>query len=208
MTMKILTNKKFRLLAFLILILGLLLGLKILSRRKAPKILETFPPNGEDQVLITPEIIVSFNQDLVAEEWIINPFPEFKFNLEIDKNQLKIVPTEVLKFQTKYNLEIKNKSFEDFYYSFSFTTIPQPITGLGDPTFHQRQKVLIQQNYPLLNYMPHRDEEYYLDYIDPRKLIVLFKEDTPQIRQKVLDWIESKGVDPSTHEIIWKVEEP
>ena len=63
------------------------------------------------------------------------------------------------------------------------------------------------QDMPLFQYTPHYDENclWVLGYIGPKALLVQVREDTPRIRQDVLGWIRSKGVEPTTHTFVWKV---
>lgn len=85
--------------------------------------------------------------------------------------------------------------------------IPTIITapGRGDPNFRLSLEPTIKANYPLFDYIPFKTENWSINYLKPLEFLVTLKTDTPEIRQEVLDWIESKGVDPKTHKIEWKI---
>lgn len=91
---------------------------------------------------------------------------------------------------------------EPIYPSTTPTTIP--LEGKGEPNFDKKVAEDLNKYYPLFNYLPHKTDNYLIGYSDSLTLIVVLKQDTPEIRQEVLDWISSKGVDPNTHKIIWK----
>jgi len=82
------------------------------------------------------------------------------------------------------------------------TTITLP--GRGDPNFRLSLEPTIKTNYPLFDYVPFETENWSVDYLKPLEIQVMLKSDTPEMRQEVLDWIESKGVNPQTHKIIFK----
>lgn len=72
--------------------------------------------------------------------------------------------------------------------------------GRGDPELLRELFKETEQNFPLIDLLPYEDENMSIDYIGPLKLKVVFK--TPQASQSaVFDWIRSKGVDPSSHQI-------
>ena len=84
------------------------------------------------------------------------------------------------------------------------TPIPSVATGKGDSPEDILKSV--QSKYPLFRFVPYQELGFRIDYVAPLTLGVTLKRDTPETRQKVLDWIQSKNVDPKTHEIIWKVD--
>lgn len=87
-------------------------------------------------------------------------------------------------------------------------TIIVPIEGegLGNPDFYESQKPTMLKNYPLFDYLPYKSDTFYLNYLKPFTLEAIIKENTPQAKQEVLNWISSKGVDLKTHTILWKVQ--
>lgn len=209
---RILKNKTLRIIIILALLAGGLLFLKLLALKKSfPQIIQTSPFNGQTQVPINTKIFLYFDKNILANNWQVSPSPEFKFSLGISGNKMEILPSESLKYETNYNLEIKNLKFKQFYYSFSFTTIQTPLpptqkNGLGDPNFYNEIQKGVVNYYPLLKYIPYKTELWTIDYLGPLKLEVILKKNTPEIRQEVLNWITSKGVDHKTHKIEWKTQ--
>ena len=62
----------------------------------------------------------------------------------------------------------------------------------------------ILNQFPLSRYLPYPGKEFSLRYTAPLTLEITEKEPTSTARQKILDWIYSKGIDLQTHKIIWK----
>ncbi len=73
--------------------------------------------------------------------------------------------------------------------------------GITEEEFVQN----ILNNFPLSPYLPYPDKNIAIRYIGPLKLEITIKVTTSAVtRQKILDWIHSKEIDPQTHEISWK----
>lgn len=83
------------------------------------------------------------------------------------------------------------------------TAAPSSPPGRGDSPEDIMKS--IQRKFPLYDFLPYWTENFQIDYVAPLTLEVQIKNDTPQTRQEALDWILSKGVNPSTHQIQWKV---
>lgn len=66
----------------------------------------------------------------------------------------------------------------------------------------------VHEEYPLLAYTPYYSDAWKIGYLRVKTLEVILNKDTKETRQEVIDWIESKGVDPKTHEIFWHVATP
>ena len=83
---------------------------------------------------------------------------------------------------------------------------PAPIekSQRGDPTYWQEINKKLNQRFPLIDYLPYQNDEFTLDYLGPLKLEVHLKIASESAQAAVRDWIRSKGVDPATHEIIFK----
>jgi hypothetical protein len=59
--------------------------------------------------------------------------------------------------------------------------------------------------YPLIDWLPIDNERYHLTYANPGVLEITIKSGTQEeIKKEVVDWIRSKGVDPSTQQIVFK----
>lgn len=208
--MNFIKDKRVRTIALLAFLAVIALFLKIIIGKEAPPtIIKTSPENGEQNVSLSSKIALFFDKEgLRTEDWQITIQPSFNFSLKTNTNILEAENKEPLQEQTKYNIEIKNRRFKNFYYFFSFTTTPKAETlvgGRGDPDFYEEIQKEIAVTYPLLRYMPYKTSSWSIHYLKPLKLIVYLKRDTPETRKEVLDWISSKGVDPVTHTIEWKI---
>lgn len=84
------------------------------------------------------------------------------------------------------------------------TLIPTNEPQQGNPNFYENTRPKILENYPLFDYIPYKTANFSIDYLKPLVLEVILKKDTPEIRDEVINWIKSKGVNPKNHEIIWK----
>lgn len=87
------------------------------------------------------------------------------------------------------------------------TANPLPI-ATTDPKIEEFYKKLGQDTYkgfPLFDYLPYETDNWKITYIKSLQLEVTLKKDTPAVRQEVLDWIKSKGVEPSSHTIEWEL---
>lgn len=206
-----LKKKKFFLILFFLLIV--LFFFKYFSPQKNNlQIIQTIPSNLEKQVNPNTKITFIFNQDIPTNNWKIKTTPEFKYQLSFSRKKMEISPATSLSFQTNYQITISHPKFPNFSYSLIFTTLSETTTtpakadGLGDPNFYQEISKREELYFPLLKYLPYKTENWEIKtYFGKLKIIVYLKKDTPEIRQEVLDWIKSKQIDPSTHQIDWLV---
>lgn len=86
--------------------------------------------------------------------------------------------------------------------------LPTPFWGRGDPNIEKEIYKKTQNDYPLLPFVPYQTLNWKVDYIAPLALEITLKKDTLEIRQKVLNWIQDKGVNPDSHQIEWRVKSP
>lgn len=68
----------------------------------------------------------------------------------------------------------------------------------------------LKQKFPLIEYLPYETEKFSINYQAPFSLKIKIKktEELEIIKKEVLNWIQSKGVDPTTHQIEWLTPEP
>mgnify|MGYP001602472021 CR=1 FL=1 len=68
----------------------------------------------------------------------------------------------------------------------------------------------LKEKFPLAAFLPYENENFSIDYAAPLSLKVEIKiaTQTAQTKKEVLDWIWSKGVNPSTHQIKYLTPEP
>ena len=81
---------------------------------------------------------------------------------------------------------------------------PSSTTERGDPSYSQFLKERFLRRYPLYLKTPYEDKNFHIRYTGPLKFEVTIKTSTVSAQSAALNWIRSNGVDPSTHEIIFK----
>jgi len=85
----------------------------------------------------------------------------------------------------------------------SFSPTPTPILNEGKGDSPSQILESLKGKFPLVEFLPYETENYYLDYVAPLHLRATIKKATAsaQIKQEILNWISSKGIDPQTHKI-------
>jgi len=193
---------------------ALLIGRSLFFKpQTALQLLTTVPIINQKNVPLSQEIILNFNQNVNQKSFSIISCPDFKYQLEKKEKTIIIKPEENLTANTKYSLEIKNQD-SSFYFNLVFFTKDQPIfpthtdikTGKGDSDAYQDTVKEISQNYPLFNKTPYQTENWAIDYLEPKKLIIIYKKgiNLDLIKKEVFDWMEKEGVDPATHQFEWQ----
>lgn len=63
----------------------------------------------------------------------------------------------------------------------------------------------LKEKFPLIEFIPYQTDEFSINYQAPLHLKIEIKITAKKevIKQKALDWIQSKGVNPDTHQIDW-----
>lgn len=81
---------------------------------------------------------------------------------------------------------------------------PSASPELGDPKIVREMSEVMSKNFPLIKHVPYSNGEFAINYLAPLKLGVKIKtKDKESVKENVLEWIKSKGVNPDTHEIVW-----
>ena len=206
-------TKKLLVMLSLIIVAVLLLFIKLFFTPKNKLILlNVNPKNNQENISTTPVINFSFNQEINNQGWTVQTTPEVSFSLETYQKTLTLKTERPLELNTGYLIEITNKNYNGFFYRLGFKTIGEDQTPSPTPNPEKTRKHyenLAKETYkdmPLFDYMPCREKNFSMDYISPLTLLVTLKKDTPEARREVLEWIEEKGIDPSTHQINWKVQ--
>lgn len=157
------------------------------------------------------EVVVVFNRTVETQdqiELIISPQAQVKEDLKEDR----VVYEFTSKLEGKYYFELKanGQSLYSWNYEVPVQAVPTlpPNEGFeaprGDPQIIYDDAEEIYNNYPLIRYMPYSDDDFAINYDSPLTLRVKIKNsDVEATKVKVLQWIEDKEIDPSTHEIIW-----
>lgn len=186
----------------LALIVGLLVGLTFLLRKKVPelKVVYVSPENQAENILISLLIKIDFNQPLKDKNEVIielSPQTEIEKSLENNQQTLILTPKFQLHPNATYTLEIKDKK-EHLLWQSSFATEKMQ----GDPNIPAAQIEYTEENYPLLPHIPYEANNFYIVYSRPLTLkVVILKGTKEAIEPLVLDWIHSHNVDPSSHTI-------
>lgn len=201
---------RIKLFIFLSLIAGVLLGIKlIIPKEIKPELVDTLPKHNQEQVEVSSVLIFIFSQPVNPEDFNISVFPNFTYSISNKEDYSLEIKPVLLEYDTSYQVELKNSKFENFYAVLKFKT--EKTSGsleYNKEEIRESYEELEKQtyrDYPLFDFIPYYGENYSIDYLKPLVLEVIVKKDTAEIRQEVLDWIRSKGVEPATHQIEWKV---
>ncbi len=171
-------------------------------------VLSTTPKNGATNV--SPgEITVSFSSDTTINSsglFTLSFNPKlsagYQFVSTFPAKQVSFVILNGLIPSTKYDVSIKKPDGTPIY-TWSFTT-NAGTGGLSSSGYeNQLENDYINKNYPLSSVTPYSNADFSIDYAGkPLTLAVQIKNpDINKVKQEVIDWIKSKGVDPSTHTI-------
>jgi len=84
---------------------------------------------------------------------------------------------------------------------------PQPevtFPGEGRGTTEEELVKELAANYPLSAFLPYPDERVTIVYVKELTLEITIEPGSGISYEDVLNWISDQGVDPKTHQIIWK----
>lgn len=178
-------------------------------QQKPFKVLSTTPKEGDTGVALgeipisftTDEPLqssqsanINFNPQLDRGYTFMNSFPATKVQLQI---------TGGLKPATLYTITIDNSSGEQLY-SWRFTSAKSTKGASSSSLIGQEEQNYVNTYTPLLSYTPYSTGDFSLDYTAKLTLTVKIKNpDVVGVKQEVIDWIKSHGVDPNTHKIIY-----
>lgn len=213
------------LIVFLAFLATLFLGRQIFfPPQEKLQVVNTTPLPGQNNIPLNQEIVLEFNQAVNPQDLIFSFFPEFLFEIKSENQKIIIKPKESLLPKTQYRLELKNKS-DNSLFSLVFETAEEEIVsspspslspsleataeGKGDPNALKEMTKELYQNYPLYDYTPYRTSTWVTDYLEPKKLIIIYKkgENLPTIQEEVFAWIRENKVDPKTHLYVWEERE-
>jgi hypothetical protein len=205
--------KQYWLIILLTVIAVVLLVIRLISNEQQQAQLGIISIEPQSGLLEQPpaEVAIVFNRVVESQdqiELVISPQVQVKENIQEDK----VVYEFVSELEGKYYFELKanGQSLYSWNYEIPVQTVPTlpPDDGFeaprGDPQIIYDDAEEIYNNYPLIKYMPYSDDDFAINYDSPLVLRVKIKNpDVEATKIKVLQWIEDKEVDPSTHEIIW-----
>ena len=188
------------------------------------QVVNTTPLPGQNNIPLNQEIVLEFNQAVNPQDLVFSFFPEFLFEIKSENQKIIIKPKESLLPKSQYRLELKDKSDHSLFSLVFETTgeeiVPSPslslspsleatTEGKGDPNALKEMTKELYQNYPLYDYTPYHTPTWVTDYLEPKKLIIIYKkgENLPTIQEEVFAWIRENKVDPKTHLYVWEERE-
>lgn len=197
-----------------VMIIGglLLLGIFLfwLTRRLAAVPLEltnSQPAPGATNVPINlHQVALAFNRPLESPEEVqINSLPPVSFTprLETTHNLLVLTLDQPLLAEETYALEVLSTQSGKSIALVSFTTQALDTEGKGDPNIGQKLLQEEREDFPLLHWVPYETTDFAVDYLEPLKLEVTVKTSRAAAETGVKAWIQSHGVDPASHEVVY-----
>lgn len=170
-------------------------------KKKPLEVLQVSPTPASQNVDVKTTINLIFNQKPSMKDVSFKVTPEFKFDQEVSEQSLFLTPQKILEEGTTYQIEVLFKNKSIFVWSFSTREF----------TESEEVEVEIEETkrlYPLIDYLPLETDSYHLTYIKSMTLQVTLKiEDKKEVEKEIEEWIKSKGIDPSTHQIIFTTPE-
>lgn len=170
--------------------------------KKGPlEVLQVSPVPASQNIDAKTTINLIFNQKPLMKDISFKTEPEFKFNQEVFNQSLLITPEKTLEEGTTYQIEVLFKNKNIFVWSFSTREFTE--TEEIEVEIEETKRM-----YPLIDYLPLETDSYHLTYIKPMTLQVTLKiEDKKKVEKEIKEWIKSKGIDPSTHQITFTTPE-
>lgn len=169
--------------------------------------ISTTIPQDRQTNIYPGEIEISFNtsQPILSEKsFSLNISPPLPFYLRLTNSY----PTQTITAQifggltknTTYTVSVKD-TLGTLVKSWQFTTSGEQNES-SSALVQEAEQHYNQQYFPLFSVTPYSEEDFEVDYKGKLELNVLIK--TPNValgKQEFLDWMKSKGTDPSTHKI-------
>ena len=178
-----------------------------LTKKPAPPPLQVtgyFPTPQETNVSPYANIEITFNRPLATPSEVkvaITPSTETTLTLSENKKTLIITPVSPLHSNQTYHVTVTLAKKQTLLASFSFKTRPLQ----GDPALIWERDKYIQENYPLIDYLPYETDQFVVyGTSQPFVLEVIVKKGPlDQVKQAVFSWIQSKSLDPTLFQIKW-----
>ncbi len=183
-----------------LLLIAILIVLVVVSssKKKPLEIIQAYPNPNSKSADVKTDINVIFNQEPSLEDISFKINPVFEFKQELFGRSLVITPKESLQGNATYQINVLFEKENIFSWTFS-------TRELSESEVIEIEIGETQEMYPLINYLPLETDFYHLTYIEPAVLQVTLKTgDKEEIEEEIKEWIESKGIDPSTHQIVFK----
>lgn len=203
-------NKKtLKVIAGLIILFFAVLGIRFaISKQPVPlQVISVSPEGNSESISVSQEITINFNKEL-------NKMSEISFSINPDIANIPTLTNEnksiVIKHDgpfhsgTSYTIIVSNQKKQTLWQS-TFTTESLQ----GDPAIPYESARNTEINYPLLKETPHVTKNISVIYKGPLTLeVTLIKGTKEEAIAEIEKWLESKGVNPSTHKIEWYAPTP
>lgn len=176
--------------------------------QKQFRVIETSPKNGEINAY-PGEISIIFKTDvdiISSNSFFLEIAPPLPYYWKIENayptKQIKAQVFGGLQTNTKYTMSVLDQN-KNLLYLWTFTTSATPAES-SSRYFQEKRNEIVNKYYPLFDYIPFSSSDFNIDYTDRLTLKVVIKnKDLEKVKQEVLEWIKSHGVDPSTHTITY-----
>lgn len=194
----------FRRYALPLLVLTLLVFVILLlrSRTTPVSISSTLPAHEAVKVSLLPTLTLTFAEGPGNTPITLQSDPPFESRLiDVKSNALSFTPTTALTPNTQYIITVLANGHS--IYTFRFTTLTPPTDQVLIDNLHQELK----DNYPLSSKTPYTTSNYRVIYSAPLTLEITLKNATLSSAQAVAEvksWVESQGLDPSSHQYLVK----
>ncbi len=192
---------------FLVFLFGLSLFAALLYlaflKPPLPQITAIYPPEESNLADFT-QIEINFKDALRPEQITVYSSPTLDLTLLADGRTLTIGLPETLEENT-YSFTLSSLSQSITTLSYLYEPPPPPAQEKGDNDFFEALTALDPLAYPLLPYVPHETEKFYLNYDSPQTLIVKIKPGSTEkeVQKEVYAWIESLDFNPYEMEFNW-----
>jgi len=171
-----------------------------------PTLIRVTPPAGSlSTALEKMEIEMGPLGEKQKRDLSLLTIPSLSFTTQWQNNKLIVSFQPALEEAGKYLFELRYRQTPLFSWSYQLSfPSPTPVPERGDPEIKKEILQETAQQYPLIDFVPYEDENFYLNYLGPLKLGVKIKRgERRRVKWKVYEWLEEKGVDPDSHQIIW-----
>ena len=84
---------------------------------------------------------------------------------------------------------------------------PEPETSSSGDSLGTTEEALIEElagKYPLTAFLPYPDKRVVILYVDVLTVEATIDPQSGITQTEVLNWIDDQGIDPQSHQIIWK----
>ena len=172
-------------------------------RPQPPIVKAAEPPSGAINLSLKQQVKIFFEKTVVPSEITLRTEPQadFSYNFDSKNTVLTIIPRSSWQANTDYQLNLRFRSQKKPF----FTLLFQTIANQTDEALINRLEQNKADNYPLLKYLPAQTDSFILGYQGPRTLYaILLAEDKQKAQEEILQYIQSKGVNPAYHKIIYK----